>query len=243
MRYLAKRYLTKYINNEKDSIIAKAARFAACEMIEGDYLEFGVYQGKSFINSYKWLKQQFNSRINLEIGGEHHPKAKEERTNIWKNMRFIAFDSFEGLPPLSNEDSASADFQQGQYACSEEAFSRRIQEEGVPLEKVKIVPGFFDQTCNDATTNRLNLKKAAIVWLDADLYSSTKTVLQFITPLLQDGTILIFDDWYSFRGNPQQGVQKAFYEWCKPLSEQFIFHEYQKDSWKRMSFIVSEKIT
>jgi O-methyltransferase len=85
------------------------------------------------------------------------------------------------------------------------------------------------------------LERAAIVWLDADLYSSTVPVLNFITPLVQDGTVLVFDDWFSFRGSPFKGVQKAFYEWVEAVSDDFVLVEYQRDSWKRNSFIVCKK--
>ena len=97
-------------------LISKVAQFVACEMIEGDYLEFGVYQGISFINAYRHFNEQYEARIAQDAGGTMEPEAKEHRHKAWSKMRFFAFDSFQGLPALSTEDSGSHDFQQGQYA-------------------------------------------------------------------------------------------------------------------------------
>ncbi len=236
--YLLKK---RSILKRSESIFCKAARFVACEQVEGDYLEFGVYQGSSFIQSYTWLQQQFINRSRLDTGGESKEELSDSRLNIWNKMRFIAFDSFEGLPQLSEEDQKSVDFKKGQYSFSEPNFLKKVNAAGVPLERTVTVKGFFKDTCTPKTRSELNIQKAAIIWFDADLYSSTIVALTFITPLLQDGTILIFDDWFSYRGHPEKGVQKAFYEWAPKVESNFRLIEYQKDTWKRMSFIASKK--
>lgn len=182
---------------------------------------------------------QFLTRMAQDMGGENTREAKDKRAQIWRDMRFIAFDSFEGLPELSPEDLHSVDFKKGQYAFSEKKFIRNVIDQGIPAEKLITVKGYFDKTCIDETKNKLFITKVSVVWLDADLYSSTRDVLKFLTPVLQDGTVLVFDDWFSFKGNPTRGVQKAFYEWANDLTSKFLFTEYQRESWKRMSFIVS----
>lgn len=234
-----KLFLNVAVDKSSDSILAKSSRFVACEMVEGDYFEFGVYRGKTFIDAYYWLNKNFKSRINLDVGGENAQIMKERRSNIWQNMRFFAFDSFEGLPELSIEDRSSEDFSVGQYACSRSDFLRNISSKGVPIDRVETVAGFFDATCIKSTIEKYQMKRAALIWLDADLYSSTRDVLRFVEPLLQNGTVIVFDDWFSFKGNPSQGVQKAFYEWSDSLKGSICFVEYQRDSWKRMSFIVA----
>jgi hypothetical protein len=39
--------------------------------------------------------------------------------------------------------------------------------------------------------------KAAVVLVDCDLYASAVPVLEFVAPLLQTGTILIFDEYWN----------------------------------------------
>jgi hypothetical protein len=59
-----------------------------------------------------------------------------------------------------------------------------------------------------------------------------------VAPLLQDGTVLIFDDWYSFAGSPFLGEQRAFREWRATVPG-FVFSEYHKEGHGRNSFIAS----
>ena len=54
--------------------------------------------------------------------------------------------------------------------------------------------------------------KAAVIYVDCDLYKSTVPVLKFIVPFLQRGTIIVFDDWNCFYGDPELGERKAWSE-------------------------------
>jgi hypothetical protein len=54
---------------------------------------------------------------------------------------------------------------------------------------VHLVPGFYDDVLTPSLRQTLDLQTAAIIHVDCDFYKSTKTVLDFVTPLLQDGTI------------------------------------------------------
>ena len=154
-------------------------------------------------------------------------------------MRFFAFDSFEGLPALRGIDVESRDFVEGQYAYGSDEFRSSIASRGVDLTKIITVPGWFDQTCNSATISKFEMRRASIIHIDCDLYESTTTVLDFIRPLITDGTVLIFDDWFCFRGNPNLGEQRAFREWAESLPD-WTFVEYQKEGPWRNSFIACQ---
>ena len=222
-----------------ETLISKAARFAACEVIEGDYLEFGVYQGESLISSYRSLREAFESRSTILSDIDH--ATNEVRKNVWSRMRFFGFDSFRGLPPLEEGDLGTRDFKQGMYACSSAQVKKNLSNAGIPDNRSILVEGWFSDTCKAETAKKHGISKASIVWIDGDLYSSTRDVLHFIQDFLQDGTIIIFDDWFSYRGNPALGEQRAFYEWIDSpgIKERFSFHEYNRESWKRMSFITT----
>jgi len=157
----------------------------------GDYLEFGVYRGRSFIYAYKQA-QQFNL-----------------------NMHFYAFDSFQGLPQVSGHDKKYSRLSQGDYSCDEESFKKILTDNKVDLNAVTIVPGFYDLTMNEKTKEELDLKRAAIVWIDCDVYESTNPVLNFITDYLTTGSIIAFDDWLLFCGNPNAGEMRAAREWLE----------------------------
>lgn len=219
------------------SLIEKAAWFIASDKIDGDYLEFGVFRGGAFSQAYLTLQHVFRQRIS-EIGYNSTSKDAAERQDIWDRMRFFAFNSFQGLPDLKGIDKRTSDFAKGYYSAGIDEFLDDVTRRGVPSERITCVRGWFDETCVPETIHHHNMKKAALIWIDCDLYHSAKSVLDFIIPLLQDGTVLVFDDWYSFRGSPYLGEQRAFSEWRKNLDD-FSLSEYQKEGPWRVAFLAS----
>lgn len=203
-----------------EEILKHAMEYAAHNKISGDYLEFGVWKGRSFSRAYNIWKHLFFNRGEL------------------KSMRFYAFDSFEGLPKIKGEDS-SGEFSTGQYLCTEDDFRKNIAAAGVDLKQVEIVKGWFDKVLNDDTKKKLPLKRAAIVFIDCDLYESAVSVLDFITDYITDGTVLIFDDWFCFKGSPERGEQKAFREWLAK-NPNIKAVEYHKFNWRGNSFIINK---
>jgi len=127
-------------------------------------------------------------------------------------MRFFAFDSFEGLPEPLGVD-AGGEFRKGQFACSQAYFEKNLRDNGIEMDRVVIVPGWFDRTLNDALKARTGLQVVSIAFIDCDLYESSVPVLGFLTDVVRQGSILLFDDWFHFKGDPNKGVQRAVSEW------------------------------
>ena len=224
---------------DTNSIIYKAASFVAADLIEGDYLEFGVFRGGSFSTAFLALARAWDERSRQNDYGVYEKDAIA-RQKAFHQMRMFAFDSFQGLPKPEGLDVHTAEFEEGKYACDQQRFLQNIRERGVPLEKVVVVPGFYDQSLKPEVIEQHKMTKASIVWIDCDLYSSTKSVLDFIPPLMQDGTIFIFDDWFGYRGNPTLGEQRAWFEFTAQHPA-WIFSEYQKEGPWRMSFIANKR--
>ena len=243
------KYLKKIIYKDnglkpnRSTIIDKASKFIVNECITGDYYEFGVWKGQTFIYACQILLKTAKRRIMdvNKIGS--NPIADKKRKHILENTLFHAFDSFEGLPELTEEDKYSEDFASGQFKANENILLNFAEKSNLPCERIRIHKGWFENTCNFEYFKKNKLKKASIIWLDCDLYSSANSCFQIISYLLQDGTVLIVDDWFSSKGSPLHGVQKAFYDWSKSkdIFENWIFTEYQRESWKRISFIVNKK--
>ncbi len=189
------------------TLMEKVAWFVAAEKVEGDYLEFGVFRGDGFARSYHALRAVYEDRIRSGRASSATREA-DERQAIWDRMRFFAFDSFQGLPELEGIDQASRDFRKGQYAAGVETFRANVAAQGVPLDRVTCVPGWYEETCNAKTLADHRIEKAAIVYVDCDLYHSTVSVLSCLAPLLQDGTVIVFDDWFCYRGSPDLGEQR-----------------------------------
>jgi len=61
--------------------------------------------------------------------------------------------------------------------------------------------------------------------------------LDFITDLVVEGTLLIFDDWFSFKANPNLGEQRACREWLEK-NPQLSLTPYARWGVAQQSFIV-----
>jgi len=193
-----------------------AMHFISEAGIRGDYLEFGVYKGSSFIEMY-------------------HLSVKY----LQNNMKFYAFDSFQGLPPIKGVDSLEdSRYKENQYSCSQNIFKQNLIQNHVKLDRTEIISGWYDDILNDKTKKGLKTSKASLILIDCDLYESTKHVLDFITSYIQDGTILIFDDYYSYRGRLDRGEPKAFSEWLNNNPE-ITAVEHQKAGRTMASFILN----
>lgn len=154
--------------------------------IDGDYFEFGCHSG-----------------YGLSI---FHSAIASQKIN---KMRFFAFDSFEGFPTITETDNYHA-YKKGMLAYAYEEFQQVLKVN--KMNDVIPIKGFFEDVLTDELKGRYEMNHAAIVFIDCDLYASTKVVLEFIKSMLQTGTIVIFDDYWIFRGDENRGEQKALSE-------------------------------
>ncbi|HKV40106.1 MAG TPA: TylF/MycF/NovP-related O-methyltransferase [Blastocatellia bacterium] len=160
--------------------------------ITGDYLEFGVFRGASF-------------DLALRTAGKFFDKHSSSAP------RFFAFDSFAGLPSLHGERDGDV-FYKGEYESSLATFQRNIRRAAKGW-KVQVVPGFYESSLTPAKRQELGLSAAAFVNIDCDLYSSTRSALSFITPLLRTGSVIYFDDWFLSNGDMSRGEPGACSDW------------------------------
>jgi hypothetical protein len=114
---------------------------------------------------------------------EKQPWAKARK-------RIYACDSFEGLP----EKFENLDI--GAFAT-----------EPPHIRGVKIVKGYFEDSLTDQLA--AEIKAVAFASLDADLYSSTLCALNWLTPLLRTGSLLLFDEFLGER----ESEKRAFEKW------------------------------
>lgn len=199
---------------------ASAARFSAeqrsrKEWMTRDYLRFAMEQRERiFVATSRF------AHINRPIRGyyfEFGCHGANTMRMAWKHSRhlhdwtFVGFDSFEGLPDIGSEDRQTI-WTKGKLATSEDAFVRTVTAAGMPRERLLTVKGFYDDSLDDALKAKLLPAKAAMVYIDCDLYRSTVPVLRFVKDFLQPGTVIVFDDWFCFSGDPLRGEQRAWSE-------------------------------
>ena len=75
----------------------------------------------------------------------------------------------------------------------------------------KLIPGFFSDSLKDGAS-KLGIEKSRIIFIDSDTYSSANEALTFCIPTIQEGTFIILDDYYSYKGSEVRGVTRAFNE-------------------------------
>jgi predicted O-methyltransferase YrrM len=114
------------------------------------------------------------------------------RTARGSGKKIFACDSFEGLPE-AYENAAV-----GTFACDPPR-----------IAGVEIVKGYFEDSLTDDLAKRVG--RVAFASLDADLYSSTKCALHWLTPLLGSGSLLLFDEFLGENG----AEKRAFEEWAR----------------------------
>lgn len=210
-----------------------AASFAAWNQVEGDYLEFGVFRGASFVAAFHAIE-----RSRKTVSRAASDSSAELSRWLADRPRYFAFDSFAGLPPGKAE--RQSDYAAGAYACSQTDFVSNVRAGGVDMSRVITVPGMYDQSLNAVAKATHGLRRAAVVMIDCDLYESTVPVLEFLTDLVGQGTILIFHDWFRFKGSPMHGEQRACREWLE-RNPQFELIEYWREGPQAVSFLVNFK--
>jgi len=186
-------------------------RFVCWNQIPGDYLEFGCGSGRTFIEAYHLFR---NTRASVASELNATDRATLELTR----PRFFAFDSYEGLPDVTGVDKhpyLPLHWKKSEYAFSVEQFKRALQQAQVADSDVRIVDGWYGHTLTGATKTRHELSRAALVHVDCDYYESAVLVLDFVTDLVHDGTVIVFDDYNFFRGSPRLGERRAFREWLE----------------------------
>lgn len=155
----------------------------------GDYYEFGLYKGYTFLTAYR--------------AAEKHGLT---------NKRFFGFDSFQGLPRVEGPDKTGGHFFEGQFACTKSEVKNNLLKHGVDFERIRLVKGFYKDSLTHDLKKELGKRPAGVVFLDCDLYSSTKSALEWLEGLIHANSIVIFDDWHSFTEGKNLGQQLALKE-------------------------------
>jgi predicted O-methyltransferase YrrM len=106
----------------------------------------------------------------------------------------------------------------------------------VDTSKVVLVPGWYDTSLTETAKVQKNLTAACAIFIDCDLYESVVPVFRFITSLIQDGTVIIIDDYFRYKGSPERGIQKAFNEWLAENPHLGV-SELERCSANRVAFI------
>lgn len=169
----------KQTASDEVKIIIRELERVVAKNIDGDVVEFGCYDGGTSV---------YLARSLSEV-----------------NKKLYVYDSFEGLPEKTSNDSSPLGlaFKPGELSVSKKQFIKNIQKAGAPMPIIK--KGWFsDLTAGDVPT------EICFAYLDGDYYESIKDSLALIESNLTKGAVIIVDDY----GNDcLPGASKAVDEW------------------------------
>ncbi len=164
--------------------------------VSGDFVELGCYKGDTSLLLQRLLesKKQRSDRMSSA-----EPSSEKK---LW------IYDSFEGLPAKTTEDSSSAGeaFQEKELFVTKREVVERFKRAGLRVPIIK--KGFFEKLSPEVDLPG----EISFAFLDGDLYQSIKTSLELVFPKLAgDGLVLVHD-----YNNPQlPGSAKAVDEFLK----------------------------
>jgi predicted O-methyltransferase YrrM len=121
------------------------------------------------------------------------------------------FDSFAGLPEHWRCGYPIGEFAQAQLP---------------DVPGAELVVGLFDDTLPGFLDQ--HPEPVAFLHVDADLYSSTRTVLEALHPRLRAGTVVVFDEYFNFPGW-EQHEHRAWTEFCAASGVTFEYLGFTAD--------------
>jgi hypothetical protein len=136
-------------------------------------LEFGTAQG------YAFTKLLYATRY-LQL---------EDRVTVH------GFDSFEGLPATAEPEDRGIvgnDWIEGAYRASYTTLRAHCERAG--YQNFRLHPGYFEATLTPELLTELRQRPPILVWVDCDLYTSSRTVMERLLPVLPNGCVVYFDD-------------------------------------------------
>lgn len=128
------------------------------------------------------------------------------------DKQVFGFDSFEGLPE---------DWRSGLPAGTFEV--DKLPE----VPGAELVVGWFSDTLADFLAGHPG--PVAFLHLDADLYSSTVTVLEHVGPRLVPGTVILFDEYFNYPGW-EQHEHRAWEEFVAKSGIEFRYEAYTSNN-------------
>ena len=183
-------------------------------------LEAAEYAGKHMAKAFKshdkhevllhTLEHVPKGGLVLEFGVWTGRTINTIAERVGRSRTVHGFDSFEGLP----EDWYGA-YKEGTFHT------------GGKLPKVRsnvvLHKGWFDKTLPDFASSQS--EKIAFLHIDCDLYSSTKTIFEFLGDRILPGTVILFDEYFNYPGW-REHEYKAFKEFIASNELQYRYLAY-----------------
>lgn len=217
-RHIASKYLFQTGVQERiwrQAFFFNAFRALSFNGIKGAYAEFGSWGGRTFAFAHCEARR-------------HGHSAK-----LW------AFDSFQGLPQQASEKDEHPAWQPGTMATSEPQFHAICAANGIRRDEYCVVPGYYEESLA-RIGDQGEPQDIALAYIDCDLYSSTRAVLEFLMPRVKHGMIIAFDDYFCWSATQVSGERKSQLDVFSGHPK-WELTPYMQFGWAGQSFVVEDK--
>ena len=190
-----------------------AAHFARSVGVPGDYVEFGLFDGRTMTLAYHTLGA------------------------VMPSLRLFGFDTFSGI--AGSMDNEADRFPEGSYYANRATFDHNMTVAKVKPERLTVVEGDMRETlaAPAAVHARIGLRRCLVAHFDCDVYAAALAGLEFLTDVVDSGTLLLFDEYDQFGGDNHRGERRALREWLARHPE-FEVELYRRYTWCSAAFIL-----
>ncbi len=217
INFINSRFVRGNINrNDRCGVLHRAWGHVFNSHIQGDYIEFGVYQGASLIESYKNYLQ-FETWLQDQLKSTESSRVKAARAYLTHVPSFHGLDTFGGMPENVEEN---INFLAGSFNTNINQVRSLCHSTGLKEPQLQLYKGTFQES-KVKFLSSMRGKKAAILNIDSDLYGSAQDALLMSADLIQVGTVLLFDDYNAFSANANKGERLAFREFLEITPRKF----------------------
>ncbi|MCL6285270.1 TylF/MycF family methyltransferase [Ruegeria sp. 2012CJ41-6] len=179
----------------------------------------GFYRIDHIYDVMKEFSNQFEGKFSvIEFGvADGYAFTKKlyaaEYLGVSDRFRFHGFDTFEGLPEIDDDVDSSLvagdSWEEGTYKGRQEELQAHCAER---YDNFELHKGLFEDTLTQEFLDTLEEYKPALIWIDCDLYSSTKSIFERLLPYIPTGCVIYFDDIYYNYSSRFTGEMRAVHE-------------------------------
>lgn len=189
-------------NLDKARILKRIFWHLNVDGVPGDYIEFGVAHGHS-LRAAEIAEKKSSSKV---MG------VKQVKRNLF------GFDTFERFITDSSLD-VHPTWDGTAFNIDYEKITKRFRGSGnVFLIQIDANKLYSEDSIVPATNFGIR-SMAAVILFDMDLYAPTKAALFWSRQVIQQGTFLIFDEFFSFSGDSNRGESRALKEFLEEFPE------------------------
>ena len=187
-------------NVAKANAISSVFWHLAVDQVPGCYVEFGVATGNS-IRSAEVAERRSVSKL-LGVHRVRRP--------------IYGFDTFDGFSSPSQADEHPT-WRGSKFTAQFAEVQRRFRRTGERVTLFQIDAMSLADEDGEPKINLTSLVRepVAIALFDMDLGEPTERALHWIAPALTDGSVIMFDEFFAFHGDPDRGESGAFRRFLK----------------------------